>query len=111
MFTDTQSLSYINTQEKLSNRNLKWMKYLQAFTFTIKHKKGQLNKVADALSRRMLTIQEVQLRSIGIENFKDLYKDDEDFAKAYKVCFDFQNHFHSTFFDYTLQSGLLFKGN
>ena len=56
----------------------------------------------------MLTIQEVQLHSIGIESFKDLYKDDEDFVEAYKVC---SNHFHSIFYDYTLQSGLLFKGN
>ena len=40
VFTNNQAFSYINTQEKLSNRHLKWMEYLQAFTFTIKHKKG-----------------------------------------------------------------------
>ena len=40
VFTDNQALSYINTQEKLSNTHLKWMEYIQAFTFTIKHKKG-----------------------------------------------------------------------
>lgn len=68
VFTDNQSLSYINTQEKLSNGHFKWMEYLQAFTFTIKHKKGQFNKVVDTLSKRMLTIQEVQLHSIGIES-------------------------------------------
>ena len=79
----------MNKKEKMSNRQLKWMKYLHAFTFTIKHKKGQLNKVVDVLSKRMLTIPEVQLNSIGIESFKDLYKDDEDFVEAYKVCSDF----------------------
>lgn len=111
VFTDNQALSYINRQEKLSNMILKWMEYLQAFTFTIKQKKGQLNKVADALSKRMLTIQEVQLHSIGIKSFKDLYKDDEDFDESYKVFSEFQNHFHSHFADYTLQSGLFIKGN
>jgi hypothetical protein len=91
--------------------HLKWMEYLQAFTFTIKHKKGQMNKVADALSRRVLTVQEIQLHSIGVESFQNLYKNDEDFAEAYKVCMDFGNHFHSRFLEYTLQNGLLFKGN
>lgn len=71
------------------------MEYIQAFTFTIKHKKGQLNKVADALSRRLLTVQEIQIKSIGIESFKDLYGEDEDFLEVYKVCSNFENHFHS----------------
>ena len=48
---------------------------------------------------------------MGIEGFKHLYKDDEDFGEAYKVCSDFENHFHSKFLEYTLQNGLLFKGN
>ena len=111
VYTDNQALSYINTQEKLSNKHLKWMEYLQSFTFTIKHKKGQFNKVADALSRKLLTVQEIQLQSIGIEGFKDLYEEDEDFSQAYKVCQEFENNFHGEFADYTLQNGLLFKGN
>lgn len=65
------------------------MEYLQAFTFTIKHKKGQMNKVTYALNKRLLIVKEVQLQSIGIESFKDLYKDDEDFSEGYKVCSDF----------------------
>ena len=59
----------------------------------------------------MFTIQEVQLHSIGIESSKDLYKEGEDFFEAYKVCSNFQNHFHRKFSNYTLQSGLLFEGN
>lgn len=55
------------------------MEYLQGFTFTIKHKKWKMNKVVDALSIRLLTTQEVKLQRNGIESFKDLYKDDEDF--------------------------------
>lgn len=111
VFTDKQALNYIKIQENLGNRNLKWMEYLQDFTFTIKHKKGQMNKVVDALRKRLLTIQEVQLHSIGIESFKSLYKKNEDFAEAYKVCFDFENHFHRMFSEFALQNGLLFKGN
>ena len=87
------------------------MEYLKCFIFSIKHKKGQLNKVANPLSRKLLTVQEVQLKSIGIAGFKDLYEEDEDFSQAYKVCLEFENHFHSDFTDYSLQDGFLFKGN
>lgn len=51
------------------------------------------------------------MHSIGIERFQSLYKEDEDFSKAYKVCSNFENHFHSKFSEFTLQSGLLFKVN
>ena len=51
IFIDNQELSFINSQEKLSLRHIKWMEFSQSYTFTIKHKKG----------RRLLTIQEVNL--------------------------------------------------
>ncbi|GLJ27821.1 hypothetical protein SUGI_0546000 [Cryptomeria japonica] len=90
-------------------KHIKWVEYLQSYTFTIKHKKGQCNKVVDELSRRLLTVQEVQLKSIGVDSFKGLYQDDEDFAAIYKVCQEFRNHFHGEYADFTLQDGLLFK--
>lgn len=31
---------------------VKWMKFLQAYTFVIKHKMGVLNQAVNALSRR-----------------------------------------------------------
>lgn len=99
----------MNLQDKLSHRHVKWVEYLQSYTFTLKHKKGQCNKVVDALSRRLLIVQEVQVQSIGIDCFKTMYSDDDDFADIYKVCSDFENHFHHEYADYTLQNGLLFK--
>lgn len=83
---------------------------MQAYTFTLKNKKGQLNKALDALSRRLLTIHEIQVQSIGIDSFKDMYPNDNDFAKAYKVCQDFENNFLGSYADFTLQDGLLFRG-
>lgn len=110
VYTDNQALSFLNSQEKLNHRHIKWVEYLQSCKFTIKHKKGQCNKVAFALSMRLLIMQEVQLKSIGVDSFKNLYEEDEDFAAAYKVCQEFGNHFHSEYANYTLQDGLLFKG-
>lgn len=57
VYTDNHALSFLNGQEKLNQRRLKWVEYLQAYTFSIKHKKVVTNKVADALSRIFLTIQ------------------------------------------------------
>ena len=48
---------------------------------------------------------------MGIDHFKDLYVDDEDFTDIYKVCVEYKNHFYSSYAKYTLQSDILFKGN
>ena len=56
------------------------MEYLQAYTFNIKHKKGISNKVADAVSRRNLTVSQIHLESVGIEALKDMYVVDPNFG-------------------------------
>ena len=70
VYTDNQTLSFLNRQEKLSHRHMKWMEYLQAYTFTIKHKRGISNKVADALSRRNLIVSQIQLESMELKHSK-----------------------------------------
>ncbi|XP_052727683.1 uncharacterized protein LOC128194996, partial [Vigna angularis] len=50
--TDHESLKYIKGQAKLNKRHAKWVEYLEQFPYVIKHKKGSINVVADALSRR-----------------------------------------------------------
>lgn len=39
VFIYNKALRFINTQDKLSLRHIKWMECLQSYTFTIKHKK------------------------------------------------------------------------
>ena len=63
VYTNNHALSFLNRQEKLNHMHVKWMEYIQAYSFTIKHKKGVANKVAYAISRRNLTIQDVRLES------------------------------------------------
>ena len=58
------------------------MEFLQSYTFTIKLKKGTNNKVLDALSKRLLTVQEFNLKIIGLDGFKNLYEEDIDFSEA-----------------------------
>ena len=56
------------------------------YTFSIKHKKGIVNKVANSLSRRNLMVQNIELESVGITVMKDMYAKDEDFKEIYQVC-------------------------
>lgn len=63
---------------------MNWVETLQAFTFTLKNKKGIKNKVADALRRRVLTINQIKMESVGIDSLKSMYVADEDFEEIYK---------------------------
>ena len=56
---------------------------MQNFTFVIKHIPGTANKVADALSRKSLLLQEFRVKTLGFENLKDMYAGDVDFGEAY----------------------------
>jgi hypothetical protein len=52
IITDHQSLKYLNSQPQLSNRQARWVEYLQQFDLVINYRDGKDNVVADALSRR-----------------------------------------------------------
>jgi hypothetical protein len=58
---------------------------MQNFTFVIKHISGTANKVADALSRKSLLLQEFKVRMLGFDDLKDMYADDSDFKEAYEA--------------------------
>ncbi len=50
--TDHQALIWLQSQPKLSRRQASWIEKIQAMDMTIKYLAGELNSVADALSRR-----------------------------------------------------------
>ncbi|GJW48263.1 putative mitochondrial protein [Tanacetum coccineum] len=44
LHSDHEALTYINGQHKLKPRHARWVEFLQAYTFHIKHKSGVTNK-------------------------------------------------------------------
>ena len=52
----------------------------------IKHKSGDTNKVADALSRRCSLLTEMKVEVLNFHEMKELYDVDPDFSKVWREC-------------------------
>jgi len=88
IYIDNHALQFINSQIKLSQRHVKWVEFLQNFTFVIRHISGKSNKVADALSKFNLILHEFQVNILGFDELKEMYKDDAIFKDA---CASYEN--------------------
>ncbi|GJS16697.1 RNA-directed DNA polymerase [Tanacetum coccineum] len=86
MFSDHEALKFINGQHKLKPRHAKWVEFIQAFSFVIRHKVRSNNQVADALNHRHLLITTMQIRVQGFDSFRGLYCDDPDFREIWSKC-------------------------
>jgi len=64
--TDHKSLTFIQTQPHLSQRQARWMETLQEYDVTIEYLKGEANVVADALSRLPMDRQELRIHSLQV---------------------------------------------
>lgn len=104
LFTDHDALKHLDSQVKVSARHANWIAYLQQFTFTIRHKSGKLNRVADALSRRHSLLTTMHTFVTGFASFADLYATDSYFGK---ILPDVQTQKRN---DFSLVDGFLFKG-
>jgi hypothetical protein len=53
LLMDNSGVKYVFNQPDLNAREARWLAFLSEFDFEVKHIKGKENKVADALSRRV----------------------------------------------------------
>jgi hypothetical protein len=86
LYSDNHALKFVTQQEKLNQIHVKWVEYMQNFSFVIKHISGTVNKVADALSKKCLLLQEFRVKTLGFDDLRDMYRDDPDFKEAYEVA-------------------------
>jgi hypothetical protein len=85
LYSDNHALQFVTQQEKLNQKHVKWVEYMQNFTFVIKHISGVANKVADALSSKCLLLQEFKVKTLGFDDLRDMYANDQDFKEAYEA--------------------------
>jgi hypothetical protein len=67
VFTDHQSLKYLFSQKELNMRQRRWVEYIKDYDFTIEYHPGKANSVADALSRKKISIAMMKLTTDLIE--------------------------------------------
>ncbi|XP_028552931.1 uncharacterized protein LOC114580236 [Dendrobium catenatum] len=103
---DNKTLQYINSQRTVNRMHARWVMFLQRFSFTIKHKPGSNNKIADALSRKRILLAKLQTEITGMECLKELHFEDPDFGIIWKQC-----HEEIGGSEYMIRHGYVFKKN
>ncbi|GKE55942.1 RNA-directed DNA polymerase [Tanacetum coccineum] len=86
LFSDHEALKFINGQHKLKSRHAKWVEFIQAFSFIVRHKAGSNNQVTDAFSRHHSLITTMQICVQGFDLFYGLYCDGPDFREIWSKC-------------------------
>jgi hypothetical protein len=60
--SDHEALKYLKGQAKLNRRHAKWVEFIETFPYIVKYKKGKDNVVADALSRRNVLLNQLEVK-------------------------------------------------
>ena len=84
--SDHEVLKYLKGQAKLNRRHAKWVEFIESFPYIVKYKKGKENVVADALSRKSVLLNQLEVKIPGLEYIKELYATDLVFAEPYLKC-------------------------
>lgn len=77
IITDHSSLKWLMSQKELSGRLARWSLKLQAYNFTIEHRKGSQNVVPDTLSRIEMEEIKLQDRVLDIDLKSEFFSSDE----------------------------------
>jgi len=67
LYTDHQALMYLRNRSKLNQRQMKWVEFLQSYTFVLKHNSGKSNRVVNDLSRRSTLLSTMTMEITGLK--------------------------------------------
>jgi hypothetical protein len=85
LYNDNHALQCVTQQENLKQRHVKWVEYMQNFTFVTKHISRTAKKVVDALSRKCLLLQDFRVKTMGFDDLSDMYRDEPYFKEVYEA--------------------------
>ena len=71
--SDHEALKYLKGQAKLNYRHAKWVEFVETFPYVVRYKEGKDSLVADALSRKNVLLNHLEMKVSGQESLKDLY--------------------------------------
>ena len=86
LYSDHEALPQL--PEENNARYIKWVEFLQNYTFVFKHKAKVENKVADALSRRVMILVAMSREVTGFDRLIDEYELCPDLREIYIVLRD-----------------------
>ena len=73
VFSDHKSLKYLFDQKELNMRQRRWIESLKDYKFELNYHLGKANVVANALSRKSLSISWMMIKEIElVESFRNL---------------------------------------
>jgi hypothetical protein len=90
----------------LNSRHGRWVEYLQAYSFVLKHRKGVENQATDTLSRCRFLLSVMNGKVIGFERLKEEYDSCPDFKDIFLTL---QSGQSDTIDGFHLEAGYLFK--
>jgi hypothetical protein len=64
--SDHEALKYLKGQAKLNCRHAKWVEFIETFPYIVKYKKGKDNVITDALSRRNVLLNQLEVKVLGL---------------------------------------------
>lgn len=100
-----ESLKYLKDQDKLNRHHAKHLEFIEIFPCVVKYIKGKENVVADALSRKIIMLTQLEVKVLALESLKALYSCDHDFSVPYSQCLDGKGwekyHVHDGFLFHT----------
>ena len=69
-------------------RHNKWVKFLQDYTFVLRHKTGVKNNIFDALNRCVMILVAMSVKVTEFERLREEYESYSDFLEIYVMLRD-----------------------
>lgn len=107
LYFDHQAFKYLQSKKRLTNRHVAWVEFFQTFTFVLRHRSGEDNKVVDALSHVANLLHTLNIQVLGFDRIKSIYSSYPDFGIIYQDILDshYRNHVN-----FVIHDGYFFRG-